>query len=268
MVTNICSLKLLHVSATIMNCEETDNSVFSEDQLFPLQNCHQFVSQWGCFTHIHEHDLKIFIYVCLQYICTLLQACSNMHVVCIFFACEQVNVNLCFGMSKRYGICIWYLCWGACECLGGESVGEGIYLFKWGHLQTCTHLYIDVTVPEREARKCVSVDDNIGTPVYPWAFGGCSHAGSLGTRLWTRASVWVTSVNVWGHMWVHESAHVERVCVGKGVWVSCTSPAEYKYKAAVWDGPCLTAWQYQAYLQKMKQNRQHESYFCLSAEAL
>lgn len=45
-VTNICSLKLLHVSATIMNCEEAKNLIFSKEQLFPfLQNCQQFISQ-------------------------------------------------------------------------------------------------------------------------------------------------------------------------------------------------------------------------------
>lgn len=45
MVTNTCSLKLLHVSATIMNCEEAKNLIFSKEQLFPLQNCQQFISQ-------------------------------------------------------------------------------------------------------------------------------------------------------------------------------------------------------------------------------
>lgn len=43
-VTNICSLKLLRVSVTMMNCEETKNLIFSKEQLFPfLQNWQQLI---------------------------------------------------------------------------------------------------------------------------------------------------------------------------------------------------------------------------------
>lgn len=36
MVTNICSLGLLHVSKPVMNCKEKKSLVFSKEQLFPL----------------------------------------------------------------------------------------------------------------------------------------------------------------------------------------------------------------------------------------
>lgn len=43
-VTNISSLKLLRVSVTMMNCEETKNLIFSKEQLFPfLQNWQQLI---------------------------------------------------------------------------------------------------------------------------------------------------------------------------------------------------------------------------------
>lgn len=36
MVTNICSLKLLHVSNPMMNCEEKKSLIFTKESLFPL----------------------------------------------------------------------------------------------------------------------------------------------------------------------------------------------------------------------------------------
>lgn len=82
MATNTCSLKLLHVCVTIMSCKETKNLIFSEEQLFPSWNCQQLKFLRLLHTHIHECDLKVFLPVDLQCIGPLLQACSNVHVVC------------------------------------------------------------------------------------------------------------------------------------------------------------------------------------------
>lgn len=125
-----------------------------------------------------------------------------------------------FVLAYGYGLYIRCLCCAACECSGGGWIGDGMYLCKWRHSQTRTHIYLDTILPESEVRKCVPMwgckipcvsSNSWWMPL--WRQPGDSY-------MWIHVQVsesWVGACGARVNVSLHVAGHG---CVGKGAQAS------------------------------------------------